>query len=259
MAITLVQSEASLYGASASATFSPAPTEGNLLVCVTSHRSGAQDASLSSWTKIFERDVAVDDTSTRRAMAVFAKLAGASEATTVAPTWSSSASHAVRIGEFNAGTGEEWDAVTGAVSVSNDNDPTQDANSISTGTTATSANQLGVIFAALKNTYATKYMNYQATGFTALPPNGLSGPQTDTNGQAVGALWSSYTGTGTREETTNFSTTGDPINNRGLISSLVLFGHSTIGGGVTPSPFGSQKLDNQYATIAASRLNGVLQ
>lgn len=31
------------------------------------------------------------------------------------------------------------------------------------------------------------------------------------------------------------------------------------GTGVTPSPFGHQKLDNQYSAIAASRLNGVLQ
>lgn len=30
-------------------------------------------------------------------------------------------------------------------------------------------------------------------------------------------------------------------------------------GGVTPSPFGHQRLDNQYSAIAASRLNGVLQ
>jgi len=29
--------------------------------------------------------------------------------------------------------------------------------------------------------------------------------------------------------------------------------------GVTPSPWGHQRLDNQYAAIAAHRLNGVLQ
>ena len=256
MAITLVQSDESIYESNAFCVFPTTPTEGNLLVCVTSHRSGAQDASLSGWTKIFERDVAVDDTSTRRAMAVFAKIAGASEATTVAPTWSSSASHHLAIGEFSAGAGEEWDAVTGADSASNDNDPTQDANSISTGTTATSANQLGVIFGAYKNYNSNRTVTFAATGFAdvAQPPASMG-----TNDQIVGALWATYTGTGTRSETMTVSSTEFGDYNRGLISSLVLFGHSATGGGVTPSPFGSQKLDNQYATIAASRLNGVLQ
>ena len=101
-----------LSGFASAATFGSTPTEGNLLVAVSVHRSdqGSDDnqstpptISGSGWTlRVFRQTGTRAQNNDRRALAVFTKVAEASEPTTVTITWLGWASTRAMVQEFEA-------------------------------------------------------------------------------------------------------------------------------------------------------------
>lgn len=230
MAISLVQTAKADYAASPTATFSSAPTEGNLLVCYTAHRSGGQDASLSGWTKIIERDIAPSDSTYRKGEAIFAKIAGASESQNVSPSWSSGASHAVICHEFSPGTGRDWDAVTGAASASGDDGSDGlDDEASPTGTTASTANQLGVVFGMVKEGAGgiSAAITWSMTGYTFIDETSV--PASFSVG--VGALWQEFSTTAARGGTLTID--DDVAYDSSFAAAIAVFGHSAESSGTT--------------------------
>jgi hypothetical protein len=140
--VTRVQSATFQGNPNATATFSATPTAGNLLIAITGNRvgedSGEKTASISGtgWTRqinnYFKTSLSTAD---RRGLAVFYKVAGASEPTSITTSWSQGGNNALIIQEF---------AITGGGSFSFDTSASNNSGasyvtSVSTGTTAQSA------------------------------------------------------------------------------------------------------------------------
>ena len=125
MSVTRVQSKAARSTAEASGgrysvTLDSAPTEGQLIVVtLTNRRDGDADSvTISGFTKIYERIVSPDNSSYRRSIAQFYKVAGASEATTITSSdWFDTRNDGLILAEVFDG-GSAWALET---SVTNDN------------------------------------------------------------------------------------------------------------------------------------------
>lgn len=139
MAITRVQF-ATAHADPGSATFASTPAQGNLLVAIAAERSGNSESlytiSGSGWTKVVARDVLLTDGNSRRNLAIWWKVAGASEPTNISIDNGTTSTKRATIIEFNDSAGGTWtfkekaDADSGTGSTSPQ----------STGTTASVAN-----------------------------------------------------------------------------------------------------------------------
>lgn len=120
---------------SGSATFGSTPSEGNLLVAMSFHRSNGSSASISGsgWTQRVLRTTELSDSSARRGLVVWTKVAGSSEPTSVTVTWSPSVTNQVIIQEFSATGDGSW---TFESKADNDNGTTNNASSLNSGSTA---------------------------------------------------------------------------------------------------------------------------
>ena len=136
MAITRAQASVTADGSNPTATLGSAPTEGNLLVLVAVDRSGVSHADMtppSGWTKRVGRDGSLADNTYRRSMAIWTKVAGASESSSAQVT---GGTFRLALSEYNDSDGGTW---TFKEKADNDNGNTADATTIGTGTTASVA------------------------------------------------------------------------------------------------------------------------
>ncbi|MDP2676648.1 MAG: DUF2341 domain-containing protein [bacterium] len=138
ISITRVQSANNTTGGDpASATFSATPIEGNLLVAIASERSGTTEANHTingtGWEKRIGRDSEIANSTNRRTLSVWTKVAGADEATNIQVDDGTNKAKYLLIQEFSAGeAGATWTFEQKA-----DNDSgTTDVAELSTGTTA---------------------------------------------------------------------------------------------------------------------------
>ena len=114
MAITFARAQTSVYNSASSpcqVTFGSTPTEGNLLVVVAAERSGgdADDWTISGsgWTKRIAHNKEITDSTWRFAMAVWTKVAGASEPSSISVSDTSGTVN-VYAQEFEAGESVTW-------------------------------------------------------------------------------------------------------------------------------------------------------
>lgn len=140
MAITRVQTAPSVYADPGTVTFASTPAEGNLLVIQASERAGnghaAYTISGSGWTKVVGRDVELANGDARRNLAVWWKIAGASEPTSITIDNGTTSSKRVTASEFNDSAAGTWTFKEKA-----DNDTgTGSTSPLSTGTTPIVAN-----------------------------------------------------------------------------------------------------------------------
>ena len=124
-------------GAAVTANWGATPAQGDLLLAIACHRSGegaipAIDGS--NWSRRIDRFVGLDNTNDRRAMLIWAKIAGASEAQYVTVNWASSVGTRLVLQQFHA------DKPYGFVGLGN-----RSANSATGSTGNTAATMAGTI------------------------------------------------------------------------------------------------------------------
>jgi hypothetical protein len=231
-----VQSATAVGNPTASATFGSTPTAGNLLVAMSVHRKDMNSASISGtgWTQHVFRTTELTNSSYRRGLSIWAKVAGASEPTNIQATWSGGGSdktHKLIIQEFSAGAaGATW---TFQNKAENDNGTTSNATSISTGTTGSvSDGNLLLITALLVRDTSTAIgsvswtnsvgSNLQSSGDAGSHPTGASGFGTHTSG-------------GTKSSTASWSG-----NNSGASAAILVFSATAPGGGGTTAAPGGE-------------------
>lgn len=229
MSVSKVDGDSGSYGFSATATWGNAPTEGNLLVAATSHRDIQSVASMTStgWTLIFQDDVEPSSGTYRRALAVFAKIAGASESTTVDPSWTNGVSHTIIVAEFELSDGT-WDAVTTNVNASGDNAQNSNQTSVGTTNTSSTSNQLACLFGVWKDNNSTGTITHSCSGYTLAEQYTTGAWELDTS-----ILWKEFSDTAVRGETITIDASGTDANT-GLIGGIAVFGYTSTGGGAAP-------------------------
>lgn len=215
-----------------SITLSSGSIEGNVQIAVGMERSGGNGDNFtitgSGWTK--RESVTITDTTTRRSMAVWTRVVGASESTTITIDDGTANSKTAFVHEYQHGSGTAtW---TFEDSVSNDNGTTQDATSISTGTTASiSAGDLlkvGILGYKKGNTSSSISSSW-TNSLTERAQYGIS------EGEQRGLFVGDYlldTSSGTKESTVTISSA--ETSNFGLLSALVVFSASESGGPTFP-------------------------
>jgi hypothetical protein len=231
-----VQSATAVGNPTASATFGSTPTAGNLLVAMSVHRKDMSSASISGtgWTQHVFRTTELTNSSYRRGLSIWAKVAGASEPTNIQSTWSGGGSdktNKIIIQEFSAGAaGATW---TFQNKADNDNGTTSNATSLSTGTTGSvSDGNLLLITALLVRDTSTAIgsvswtnsvgSNLQSSGDAGSHPTGASGFGTHTSG-------------GTKSSTASWSG-----NNSGASAAILVFSATAPGGGGTTAAPGGE-------------------
>jgi hypothetical protein len=254
MAVAHVQTKGTDFEATPEVVLDAGPTEGNLLLAYSHHRSGAADASISGtgWTKVLERDIEVADATFRRALAVFAKFAGAAETGTISISWSGGPSSQMQVREFSGVEGED------IVSASNDNGATDDETSVGTGTTAAiDDNVLNVAFFGIKrdgvNPRTALGFNFGVGWDTAAVND--DGAQ---HSMVLASSWIDVADAGGSGQTTTVSFTADQFdNNNGLHAAIVSIPVAAAGGGndiaaTGAQSFGSSADLNATGTLAAT-------
>jgi hypothetical protein len=204
----------------ATATFGSTPVEGNLLIATATERSGTAHASYtisgSGWTKAFGRDVSLGDSTYRRSMAVWYKLAGASEPTAITIDNGTANGKKVQIQEFAAAAGTKIGSLLD--SASNDNGNTSNAGSLSVGTTgSTSGHQLVIgVMGVKRNASSASYTSSWSDGLA----DSLDSVHASTSSQDILSAWDETDVTGTKTSTATMSTA---ISNDGLIGGILAF------------------------------------
>ena len=92
-------------GASVTANWGATPAQGDLLLAIACHRSGESAIPAidgSNWFRRIDRFVGLDNTNDRRAMIIWAKIAGASEPQYVTVNWASSVGTRLVLQQFHA-------------------------------------------------------------------------------------------------------------------------------------------------------------
>lgn len=208
------------------ATFASTPVEGNLLVAISCHRSGSSETCTidgTGWTEHIERSVLPLDASHRRGLAVYSKVAGAAEATTVSTVWATAEpGHRLLIQEFQGDASEVFAFLE---AVSNDNGATNSGSggNVSTGTTSSLTAQamlliscLGARDGATPTMAGTHWTNALDEIFSSGGSNGLA------------------TGSGYWEESTSGTKSDaffhDSGNDTGLTAGLLVFSTAAAGG-----------------------------
>ena len=200
------------------ATFDTTPTEGNLLIAFTMHRSGTASASTSisgtGWTKVVAQDTLLTNTSYRRHISCWWKLAGASEPTAIQV---SGATLMLMTQEFSTTDG----GFTYLATVSNDNGATSGGTVLSSGTTSSVSGDkfLEIAFCGMRrgvgtNAFNSSWDNNLANDFNV---------GTSNFGRLIGtAFYDADVTDGTKESTVTFSSSPFPINT-GFDTALLVF------------------------------------
>lgn len=120
-----------------SITLGAAPTEGNLLIAAGCERSGGSPGNFTitgtGWTVREDLEVDPADTTYRRSMRVWSKVAGASESSTITIDDGTTNTKTALVVEYSHGSGTgSW---TYEDSISADNGKTADATSLASGST----------------------------------------------------------------------------------------------------------------------------
>jgi hypothetical protein len=188
------------------ATFPSAPTEDNLLVAVTAHRSSADTASItgSGWNKVIEDhfETSIFD---RRGLAVFWKIAGSSEPQTVTSSWSGGdvAGNSISTREFAITNGGTF---TFDTSIDNNSD-TSTVSSLSTGTTSSIASPNSLLISALGIRDSTADITWS---------NGLGDTLSNAATTTTSTAWATVNFAGQKESTASW--TGSKLANAGLMA-----------------------------------------
>ena len=185
-------------GNPSSATFDSTPVEGNLLVAFSWHRNDPDEPTISGsgWT----RHIYVEITgSTRREIACWAKVAGASEPTTITVDYGVVSSMIIQ--EFAADEAVTWayeahargDGGSGDSSIATDN-----TSSIAAG------NNLELGFVALRTSFD-QHVTFSDFTSRAIG-NVVTENTTENSGRATAAGWAQTSDAGTRATTGNWDT-----------------------------------------------------
>jgi len=124
--LTRVQSAVGT-GTSATATFASTPTEGNLLVAIAGYRTnidGTPDGNMvnSGWTRrVNNRSNFTSGGFDKTGIAIFTKIAGASEPTAVTTNWTAAREHTLIIQEFAVPNENFYDIIYTSASAANSN------------------------------------------------------------------------------------------------------------------------------------------
>ena len=202
------------------ATFTAAPTEGNLLVASAFARSGldmdAATISGSGWVKRVVREALPGDTTYRRELVAWTKVAGASEPSSVTATVGGTA--ALVIQEFTGAS--SWSFLD---SVSNDNGGASDALSIASGTTAssTAGSQLLIGLVGVKGHSETAEQPWPTPSWTNGLGNTAGYVGTDGNQRTLLSAYAETHVAGTKSTTVSHGATNGQ--NFGLIGALLVF------------------------------------
>jgi hypothetical protein len=188
----------------ASATFSATPTQGNLLVVVATERGGTTHANFtisgSGWTKRIGRDSEIANTSARRNLAVWTKVAGASEPTNIQVDNGTTNTKRISIHEYSAGTSVTWAFLDSA-----DNDTGTGSTSplSTTATDSLSAGNLLLISVAVWRNETNSPGSVTWTNASDIVTNaGASNEQTTSVG------WFDETSSGTYSDSVSWTGTG---------------------------------------------------
>lgn len=245
MAVTRRQS-AVAAGDPPAPTFASTPVEGNLLVAISAHRSGSSETCTidgTGWTEHIERSVLPLDTSHRRGLAVYSKVAGAAEPTSVSTVWATAEpGHRLLIQEFQGDAGEVFAFLE---AVSNDNGATNSGSggNVSTGTTSSLTAQamllvscIGLRDGAAPTVAGTHWTNALDETFSSGGVNGIA---------SGSGYWEESTA-GTKSDTW-FHDSG---NDTGLTAGLLVFTTTAAGGDVTVNPdTGTATLSGNAPTV----------
>lgn len=212
------------------ATFGDTPTEGNLLVATVYERSGNAHSGFSisgsGWTKRIGRDAEISDSTYRRSMAVWTKVAGSSEPTGITMTTGATAKGIIQEFEHD-GDEDLWEFLDES---SADNGTTSNASSLSSGSTASVS---GASFLEL-GFYYVKRGASDPLIFSSAFTNGLGDEVESSSGINGRIVAVAYDGDDTTEETksttVSHTATGGIVNN-GLISAIAVFRTEAAGGG----------------------------
>lgn len=216
-------------GDPASATFGSTPISGNLLKVTATERSGTGAAAFtisgSGWTKRIAHDNNLADSTLRKSMAVWTKVAGASEPTNIQVDNATANNKRILIEEFAFETGEDqWDF---QAEESGDTGTGTNQTSVSSGTTAAVT---GTEFLSTVSLYA-KIVDDPAGTESASFTNGLGtnvAALSAANGQTIiSAMDGDDTSTAGYETTATYSAT--PNANSGLIAGIMVL--SIVAGG----------------------------
>jgi len=225
---TRVQS-AQAEGNPASATFGSTPIEDNLLIATTSHRSGPGTATISGtgWT------LRVDDQHTgdnQRQLAVWTKLAGASEATNIQTNFGAGVTNKLIIEEYELEAGEDQFVFLEATS--GNNGETDGGTSQSTGATGSVDGPVLVIAG-----FGVKIGGGAVEGVDWSNPTDIgwtNGLTNDVNyagsmfGRFLATAYLTDASSGSKEST---GTPNTAIANEGLTAALLVFSLVAGGGG----------------------------
>lgn len=225
-----VQYKLSNYSFTPSVTLDITPVEGNLLVAYVSNRSSLTDATMSGWNKVTEYHALSGDSTYRRAIALFWKIAGESESASISASWTNGGSANFRflVQEFEILSGGTFEYLEVN---SNDNGATADATAISTGSISPTGNNILAIAFGL-NKPRTSGSVTSSLDFDNDFANEIILPATSSSGLDIGSGFNTYF-----EGTTISSTAtlgGSGYNSNGLIASIAGFRMTGIGGGETP-------------------------
>ncbi len=139
-------------GTTATATFDAAPAEGNLLVAISFHRQDGVTPSINGSGWVLRETIlhAVPgnmhgpaNTSERRGLAIWTKIAGAAEPTAVTTSWTVASENSLIIQEFTGASSYTFDLSSSAKSGGTA------VNSLSTGTTSVSASAQSLVITAI--------------------------------------------------------------------------------------------------------------
>lgn len=225
MAITVVQTQGNhANGTSNGLTLGAAPTQGNLLVVMASGRSGETSASISGtgWTQQVSLATDQADANNRKYLAVWWKVAGASESSTITVSWSNSARHSAAVTEFTTSGGESWSFETSVT-----NGLSTLISSISTGTTSSVTNtpMLLVGCAHVKTDHSDSSTQVPNTWTNSLASAVTVDGAGQFNGANMGMGWLETSATGTKESTVSWTN----ASGRGAQNSLLVFSLSSGG------------------------------
>jgi hypothetical protein len=161
--VNKIQSQTGTGNPTATVTFSPTPTQGNLLVAIAATRTGNSGATTASvvtgtgWIKAVENYYYT--AGEKRGLAIFYKIAGASEAASIGVQWNNGGTDTnLIIQEFSVNQGGTF---TYDVSASG-NSASSSVTSLATGTTAQSASANSFVVTGLMtrdNTSAESWSN----------------------------------------------------------------------------------------------------
>lgn len=204
----------------ATATLSASPTPGSLLVVVAMERSGTTSANHtitgSGWTKRVARNVLLTDSTYRRSLTIWTKVAGQNEPASITVDDGTANAKRVIFAEFKTNIPATWKYETSAA---NDNGAVSSARTLFTGSTpSVAAGKLLVLGAlAIKPANAYDHAVTWTNGLTTV----VEADASIMYDRALFLAMGTQTAGGTKSSTATLTPTNS--NNTGLISALLVF------------------------------------